>query len=148
MFRRLSKTFHKKKDLNKGTVNGNANGSTNKADHDGVAVTNGHSTDGSPDHDNSAEAPATREDVQSTFQQYAQLIHASQRPLPTQSGDGAYLEKEPSTGLWADVKALGLKDIQTIKHIMEDKASGKPQDDKKMHMEEIMQVRKTTVDQW
>jgi hypothetical protein len=36
---------------------------------------------------------ATRADVASTFEQYAQLIHASRRPLPNQSGDGAYLEK-------------------------------------------------------
>jgi hypothetical protein len=36
---------------------------------------------------------ATRADVASTFEQYAQLIHASHRPLPNQSGDGAYLEK-------------------------------------------------------
>jgi linoleate 10R-lipoxygenase len=36
---------------------------------------------------------ATRADVASIFEQYAQLIHASLRPLPNQSGDGAYLEK-------------------------------------------------------
>lgn len=30
----------------------------------------------------------TRETVSDTFAEYAQLIHASQRPLPNQSGDG------------------------------------------------------------
>jgi hypothetical protein len=78
--------------------------------------------------------------VQSTFEQYAQLIHAAQRPLPNQSGDGAYLEKEEPSGFWTDIKALGLKDVRTVRHLMEDKASGKLQDDKKMHIEEIIQV--------
>lgn len=86
------------------------------------------------------ETSATRQDVQSTFEQYAQLIHAAQRPLPNQSGDGAYLEKEEPSGFWADIKALGLKDVRTVRHIMEDKAAGKPQDDKLMHMEEVIQV--------
>jgi hypothetical protein len=35
----------------------------------------------------------TRADVARTFEEFAQLIHASRRPLPKQSGDGAYLEK-------------------------------------------------------
>jgi hypothetical protein len=35
---------------------------------------------------------------------------------------------------------MGIKDLKTVMHIMEDKASGKPQDDRKMHMEEIMKV--------
>ena len=83
---------------------------------------------------------ANRADVTSTFEQYAQLIHASQRPLPNQSGDGAYLEKDEPSGFWSDMRSLGIKDLKTVRHIMEDKASGKPQDDRKMHMEEIMQV--------
>ena len=84
---------------------------------------------------------ATRKDVESTFEQFSQLIHSAQRPLPSQTGDGSYLEKEESSGLWADFKSLGVKDVATVKHIMEDKASGKPQDDRKMHMEEVIQVR-------
>jgi hypothetical protein len=51
----------------------------------------------------------TRADVASIFEQYAQLIHASLRPLPNQSGDGVYLEKvNPglkgyTTGLYTDI---------------------------------------------
>jgi hypothetical protein len=41
------------------------------------------------------------------------------------------------------MRSLGVKDLKTVKHIMEDKASGKPQDDRKMHMEEVMQVSNT-----
>jgi linoleate 10R-lipoxygenase len=61
---------------------------------------------------------ATREDVASTFEQYAQLIHASRRPLPNQSGDGAYLEKDEPSGFWADMRSIGIKDLKTVKHIM------------------------------
>jgi linoleate 10R-lipoxygenase len=101
----------------------------------------------------------TRETVSETFVEYAQLIHASQRPLPNQSGDGQYLEKDEPSGFWADMKSLGIKgmdllryeeqmltlyaDLKTVRHILEDKANGLPQDDRKMHMEEIMQVCNT-----
>jgi linoleate 10R-lipoxygenase len=139
MFRRLSKTFNRKKDSN-GYTNGHTNGFTNGNPSKGAATTNGVASDSSSDHDKSQETSATREDVQNTFEQFAQLIHAAQRPLPNQSGDGAYLEKEEPSSFWTDVKALGLKDVRTIRHIMEDKAAGKPQDDKKMHMEEVIQV--------
>lgn len=140
MFRRLSKSFSRKKDSNKGGVNGHTNGYTNGTSSKNTAVTNGHASETSTDDHSSKETSATREDVQSTFEQFAQLIHASQRPLPNQAGDGAYLEKDEPTGFWADIKALGVKDVRTVRHIMEDKASGLPQDDKKMHMEEVIQV--------
>jgi hypothetical protein len=133
MFRRFSKTFNKKKEAVKVEVNGVTNAQPN-------GVSPAIESQSSSDRDGSEETTATRQDVQSTFEQYAQLIHAAQRPLPKQSGDGAYLEKEEPSGFWADIKALGLKDVRTVRHIMEDKASGKPQDDKQMHMEEIMQV--------
>jgi hypothetical protein len=38
------------------------------------------------------------------------------------------------------MRSMGIKDLKTVMHMIEDKASGKPQDDRKMHMEEIMQV--------
>ncbi|KAK5321703.1 hypothetical protein LTR93_005941 [Exophiala xenobiotica] len=87
-----------------------------------------------------ASGPATRKDVENIFQQFAQLLHASQRPLPTQSGDGQYLDEAKSSGFLADLKSLGLKDVKTVTHMLEDKASGKAQDDRKLHMEEIMQL--------
>jgi hypothetical protein len=138
MFRRLSRTFSKKKESDKGATNGYKNGQSNGTLGRGVAVTNDRASGSSSE--GSKETAATREDVQNTFEQFAQLIHAAQRPLPNQSGNGAYLEKDEPTGVWADIKSLGLKDIRTVRHIMEDKAAGKPQDDRLMHMEEIMQV--------
>ncbi|KAH0846113.1 hypothetical protein AYO21_10106 [Fonsecaea monophora] len=85
-------------------------------------------------------AVATRKDVDNVFTQFAALIHASQRPLPTQSGDGQYLEKEEPTGFWNDLKHLGFKDAETALHLVQDKLSGGPVDDRKMHMEEVMQL--------
>lgn len=137
MFKRFSKTFNRKKETEKTNVNGSRDGSNTGAIGNSP---NGHVSGSSSGREGSQETSATREDVQSTFEQYAQLIHAAQRPFPNQSGDGAYLEKEEPSGFWADIKALGLKDVRTVRHLMEDKASGKPQHDKKMHMEEIIQV--------
>ncbi|RVX69773.1 hypothetical protein B0A52_06418 [Exophiala mesophila] len=83
---------------------------------------------------------ATRKDVENTFQKFAQLIHASRRPLPTQTGDGQYISREFTTGVLGDLKAMKMRDIKTVKHILGDKASEMPQDDRKMHMEEVIQL--------
>lgn len=83
---------------------------------------------------------ASRTDVESSFQQFAQLIHASRRPLPTQSGDGAYLDHAEPTSLMQDLKALGFKDIGTMMSMMKTKATGAPQDDKTYLMEHLMQA--------
>lgn len=85
-------------------------------------------------------ATATRKDVENTFEKFAQLIHASRRPLPTQTGDGQYIGRETTTGVLGDLKAMRMRDIKTVKHILSDKASGLPQDDRKMHMEEVCLV--------
>jgi linoleate 10R-lipoxygenase len=89
--------------------------------------TRGHSTD--------------RNEVESTFEQYAQLIHAARRPLPTQSGDGSYLEHDVPTGLMQDLKALGFKDVNTLISVMKNKQSGGFVDDKTYLMERVIQVR-------
>jgi hypothetical protein len=99
--------------------------------------------DGHADHEG---PPATRQNVEQVFEEFAQLIHSSRRPLPSQMGDGIYIEKDEPSGFFADLRNLTLKDVKTVRHILEDKASGKPQDDRKMHMEEIMQVSTTTQD--
>ena len=84
---------------------------------------------------------ADREEVERCFKQYAQLIHASRRPLPTQSGDGAYLEHELPSGLMQDLINLGFKDVQTLMQVMKSKATGGLQDDKTYLMERVIQVR-------
>jgi hypothetical protein len=65
------------------------------------------------DYSDSQDPTITRETVSDTFAEYAQLIHASQRPLPNQSGDGQYLERDEPSGFWGDMKSLGIKGTVT-----------------------------------
>ena len=83
---------------------------------------------------------ASRADVENAFAQYAQLIHASRQPLPSQSGDGAYLDHEEHSGLLSDIKALGFKDVHTLMDVMKNKATGDLQDDHTYLMEKTIQV--------
>ncbi|KAI9845144.1 MAG: hypothetical protein M1837_005029 [Sclerophora amabilis] len=90
--------------------------------------------DASPDHG------ASRQEVQGTFDQYAQLIHASQRPLPNQTGDGTYIESKMPSGLFQDLKNLGFKDVATLVDLMKNKAAGELADDKTYIMERVIQL--------
>lgn len=89
---------------------------------------------------NDDDVSANRGDVETAFQKFAQLIHASNRPLPTQSGDGAYLEHAEPTGLMQDLKAIGIKDVATLMELMKTKVKGQLNDDKTMLMEHVIQV--------
>ncbi len=157
MLRRFSTKFGKSK---KDEVNGvdRTNGTTNGSETN-AAYTNGNGTNV-----NSAEKPtldkrhnsfgftskkpkreivdhsASRGDVESSFAQFAQLVHASRRPLPTQSGDGAYLEHKEPSGLMSDMRALGFKDVHTLMDVMKNKATGALQDDKTYLMEKTIQA--------
>lgn len=136
MLKRLSSTLKR----------GKSNGETMQ---NGVPGASGHGTQkmspGSRNNDkDDREKPdqsANRSEVESTFEQYAQLIHAAGRPLPTQSGDGSYLEHDVPTGLLEDLKTLGFKDVGTLLNVMKTKQSGELADDKTYLMERVIQVR-------
>lgn len=49
----------------------------------------------------------------SIFHHFAQVLHASQRPLPTQTGDGTYINKDLPSGVMEDLRSLGFKDVKT-----------------------------------
>ena len=83
---------------------------------------------------------ATRETVESTFEKYSQVIHASQTPLPRQTGDATFLEHDTTSGFFGDIKSLGFRDVNTLKDLIKSKASGELVDDKTMLMERIIQV--------
>lgn len=87
-----------------------------------------------PDH------TATQKDIASTFEQYAQLIHASRRPLPTQTGDGSYVKHEVPTSLFQDLRNLGFKDVNTLLGVMRNRVTGELQDDKTYLMEHVIQA--------
>lgn len=83
---------------------------------------------------------AKRGEVVAVFDKFAQVLHASRRPLPTQTGDGTYLEHETSTGLFQDLRSMGFKDVATLRDVMKNKVKGDLVDDKTMLMERIIQV--------
>ena len=108
-----------------GPTNTNTNGITNGTSHETNGTTNGVTNGAGADRPKPEKRPtifsqksqksqkpkqetvnhsASRADVESSFAQFAQLIHASLRPLPTQTGDGAYLEHAEPSGLLADIK--------------------------------------------
>jgi len=89
-----------------------------------------------------AENHGQEKDAQGLLEQFAQLVHASRRPLPTQSGDGAYLQHEVPSGLFADLKTLGFKDVKTLREVMTSK-KGTLTDDKTYIMERVIQVSLT-----
>ena len=120
-----------------GYSNGHSNGHTNG--HSNGKLTNGTSKSGQP-HASEQDHSATRSDISSSLEQFAQVLHAARRPLPTQSGDGAYLDHEVPSGLFQDIKSLGFKDVNTLMNVMKTKATGEFQDDKTMLMERVIQV--------
>ncbi|KAF3941762.1 hypothetical protein ABW19_dt0202088 [Dactylella cylindrospora] len=77
-----------------------------------------------PDHS------SKREEIEETLSQFASVLKASLRPLPT-GGDGRY-EKEPelSSGFWKDLKVFNISDMKTLKEVMQQKVSGELADDK------------------
>ena len=83
---------------------------------------------------------ASRADVENAFTEYAQVIHASRRPLPSQGGDVAKLDHQQHSGLLSDIKAMGFKDVRTLIDVMKNKATGELQDDKTYLMEKTIQV--------
>lgn len=135
-----------------GTANGTTNGTTNGSAAEKPSITKRSSmfaskqkkengiTQPSKPQPNESHHGEKREDVESSFEQFAQLVHASQRPLPTQTGDGTYIEHPESSGLFSDLKVLGVKDAQTLMTVMKTKATGALTDDRTYLMEKVIQV--------
>lgn len=132
--RRFSSVF-KKKDDSKVKENGHASEKVNGKRHS-KAVSTSASPVEPQDHSKA------RNEVTAIFERYAQVIHASREPLPTQSGDGTYLEHghDHSTSLFSDLRSLGFKDYGTLVELIKNKAAGGVVDDKTMLMERIIQL--------
>lgn len=150
MLKRLSSQFGKK-DKNKERANGQkVNGVTNGVNGvDGVngsnRATNGTEVPGKATaptaYHEKSDHEASRKEVESSFTAFAHLVHAAQRPLPNQSGDGTYIEeKAEHSSLWGDIRSLGFKDAKTLGEVMKNTASGANVDDKGMLMERVIQV--------
>ncbi|KAL3479184.1 heme peroxidase [Aspergillus californicus] len=83
---------------------------------------------------------ADSDDVNAVFEKYAQVLHASSRPIPYQGGEAAALEKENPSGLFNDLRSLGFKDFSSLKDVISTKINGELIDDKTMIMERIIQI--------
>ncbi|POS70390.1 linoleate diol synthase [Diaporthe helianthi] len=82
-----------------------------------------------------------RDGVTTAFKKFAQSIHSSRRPLPTQLGDGTVSTRRRQTGLAVDLKHLGKKDFKTLLDLLKSKIHGsEPVDDKTMLMERVIQI--------
>ncbi|KAL8815504.1 MAG: hypothetical protein Q9223_005362 [Gallowayella weberi] len=122
MLRRISSRFPgKKKDeaQRKGLINGATNGMVN-GDH--------NPTEHAVQHPDAPDYSVIQDDVQSNFEKFAPLLHASSRPLPTQSSDGASLQEGQPSGFLKDLKTLGYKDYNTMLHVMKGKVTGNLQE--------------------
>lgn len=122
MLRRFSsKLTGKRKDdaKSKDMVNGGTNGMVN-GDRKRISLAVKHPD--APDYS------VTQGDVQSNFQKFAHLLHASNRPLPTQSGDAAYLEEGHPSSFLQDLRTFGYKDYNTMMQVMKGKATGELQE--------------------
>ncbi|RDW75784.1 hypothetical protein BP5796_06605 [Coleophoma crateriformis] len=88
-----------------------------------------------PDHS------VNREGVASTLNKYAQAIAFSARPMPTETGDGEYITEPEQTGLWDDLKAMRIKDFETLDMTLKQELSStKLTDDRSMLMERTIQL--------
>ena len=157
MLKRFSSTFRKDKDrptvsgdVRNGAPNGSTNGTSGKPTkrRSSFGITKGVKPENHQEQRNGHVGPApadhgtSEHGVAAVFKQYAQVIHAAQRPMPTQTGDGSYIVEKVPSGLFQDLKSMGFKDINTLMDVMKDKADGKLQDDKTYLMERVIQVRR------
>lgn len=133
MFRRFSTQFKRNKDAN-GDAEPKSNGSGKENKRFSRMSQNRKSSAMDDSHQ------VKRAEVVAVFDKYAQAIHASREPLPTQGGDSAFLKHDQSSGLFGDIKTLGFRDVSTVKDLVKSKASGELVDDKTYLMERIIQV--------
>lgn len=95
----------------------------------------------------SSELEAVRERVDGALKSLADLFSAAARPLPTQTGNGTYLEDDPPDimdRIQADIQNLshlGIRDVATLLEAQKTYLSGTYMDDKHYLMEGLTSVR-------
>lgn len=150
MMRRLSTVFkNKDKENTKSSPTSAENGATSssapgavrrlalgvtKKSTSGTASSNPQAFEG-PDHS------VKRAGIVGTLESLGKVISTANRPLNTENGDGSYETKQEQTGLWDDLKALRIKDLETLEMtIKQELGTSKLADDKTMLMEKLIQV--------
>ncbi|KAK6544846.1 hypothetical protein TWF694_001527 [Orbilia ellipsospora] len=83
---------------------------------------------------------AKRPEIESMLSEFASVLKASLRPLPT-GLDGRYdKEPEPSSGFFKDLKTFGIGDLRTLREVIQQKVTGDLIDDKTYITERIIQL--------
>lgn len=78
--------------------------------------------------------------IEQTLAAVSGVIKAAFRPLPTQTGDGNYIEAPKETGVFHDILMTRPEDVKTLLEAKMHEMSGDPVDDKTYLMERIIQV--------
>lgn len=148
MMRRLSSVFkNKDKENTKPSPASAENGATSsggparrltlgvpKKSTSGNASSNPQVFEG-PDHS------VKRAGIVGTLESLGKVISTANRPLNTETGDGSYDTKQEQSGLLDDLKALRIKDLETLQMTMKQElGSSNLADDKTMLMEKLIQV--------
>ncbi|KAJ1708427.1 fatty acid oxygenase PpoC [Aspergillus flavus] len=142
MLRRISTNFKKSKNDRETKQNGTQNGAQNGTQVNGDK----RQSKVSPARKSADQEPSRKAaNGASVFGKYAQVLHASQSPLPNQTGDGATFEQRHGS-LVQDLKSLHLEDAATLKQLSMNKIKGVPVDDKTMLMEKIIQIASSLPD--
>lgn len=81
-----------------------------------------------------------REEIDAAFASIRGLVKASFRPLPTQTGDGSYIEAPVSSGVIKDLQKLGVSDVETLIELVQTSISGQPTNDRTYFMERLIKI--------
>lgn len=105
-----------------------------RPDHRDTVLQNEGPEPGRPHH------PGLLNHMQGIIAQFGELVYAAVRPLPTQTGDGSYLEEPESENWYKDITSLDSKDLGTIKDMSVHVVDPEPVDDKKYYQERLVNV--------
>lgn len=84
---------------------------------------------------------SVRKRIEDSFTQISGVIHASLRPLPTQTGDGSYLvDSSVQAGILKDLGHFNIRDVETLIDVVRNAANGEPVDDSTYLMERVIQA--------
>ncbi|KAH1985901.1 hypothetical protein KXW18_005591 [Aspergillus fumigatus] len=75
-----------------------------------------------------------------TLAQLEQVVSASLRPLPSQTGDGTYVTEQVKTGILKDLPHVDLGDLKTLVDVSKSALTGEALDDRKYIMERVIQL--------
>lgn len=83
-----------------------------------------------------------RGEIEKSLSQLNNVVSASLRPLPTETGDGTYVtDSSATTGILKDLGYVHIKDVETLVDVTKSAATGDPVNDREYIMERIIQVR-------